>query len=279
VTLRSHDAVLRELSRVATRGIDRLYFAYDPYPRSRYYPALFARIAAERPRFGAVFESFALPDERFLDAFARAFDVSRSAIVLSPETGDETLRAANRGHSFSNAALVDTLRGILRRGLHAHASFTLGLPGESAASLDATRALWRRLRREFGKSVSRSATPIHLDPDSPAAAGSGARTDLAGLIALHRASARRSLTGWSHLPVTHDCPGLAVAPGETDAVLRRAKCRDFCHYFERLHLAYPWNRAACEAAGVAARAVDRARGVPRPEGVEIDAPPGRPPRV
>jgi radical SAM superfamily enzyme YgiQ (UPF0313 family) len=290
VTLRSPGAVLKELTRVAARGIDRLYFAYDPYPRSRYYPDLFARIAGEGMRFGAVFESFALPDARFLETFGRAFDLARSALVLSPETGDEALRAANRGYAYSNADFLAALGAIVRLGVHAHVSFTLGLPGETRSSLDTTRALWRRVRREFGKTVSRSATLIHLDPDSPAAVDPAARgvrgapLDLSSLTALHRTSARDSFTGWSHLPVCHECPDLVAdladpAIGATDAILRRIKCRDYCHYFERLHLAYPWNRAACEAAGLLARAADRARGVPSRGRAEALPDPDRPRRV
>ena len=276
VSMRSVRIVCEELRRVHRFGIRDLYFAFDPYPASSWYPRLFKALRRTDLRFQAVFESFHLPTPALVDGFRKTFsnDGARgSIIIVSPETGDEDLRLKNRGYGYTNGELIAGLDRLEAAGVRFQVSYTLGLPGETEATLAATRKLWRQIDKRYSRLVKQTATIIDPDPSSPmetAPARYGIRCrarTLQDLDDLHGTSARSSYTGWAHLPIHHSCDTLVskdrdpLTPERMGRLLAKEKCRHFCHYFGPLPVPYPFNRLTCMAAGLTFRGVDLLRRV------------------
>ncbi|MDP8221762.1 MAG: radical SAM protein [Candidatus Lernaella stagnicola] len=259
-TLRPIDSVLRELRSLKECGVNGIYFAFDPYPYASYYPRLFAAIRNAGLKFHAGFESFALPDERLLDAFVECFGAgTENEILLGVESGDETLRAANRGYPFTNDALWQSLEAMAQRNLVFNISYTLGLPGETTQTLQATQDMWRRVARRYSTQARQNATIIHLSPGSPAenkpadAKIAIQPATLASLLETHRHGMGRLMGAWGHFPMRHECLTLTgrdpTPAGVTEKILQRTKCRHFCPLSAR-GLRYPLNRLVCECLGL-----------------------------
>jgi radical SAM superfamily enzyme YgiQ (UPF0313 family) len=269
VSMRSIKVVAHELEKVRRFGIEDLYFAFDPYPDSSYFVRLFEAIRDRGLIFRAVFETFKLPTQKLIQEFKNTFDRGGKqdlCILISPETGDEAHRRRNRGYFYTNAQLMDTLDLLEAADVPFQISYSLGLPGESPHTLQATRQLWDVVKRRYRKLVTQTATIIDADPLSPmeidpARYGIACRPrTLAETEILHRTTYKGSHTGWVHLPIHHDCETLPVGAKQsqslhpTDIFLRQYKCRHFCHYFGKLAVPYPFNRQICKTAGYVFRA-------------------------
>jgi radical SAM superfamily enzyme YgiQ (UPF0313 family) len=269
VSMRSIGVVADELEKVHRCGIEDLYFAFDPYPDSNYYPRLFRAIRDRGLSFRAVFETFRLPTAELIEEFKTTFDHGGKkdlCLLISPETGDDAHRKRNRGYFYTNTELLETLDKLEEADVPFQISFSLGLPGESPDTLEATRRLWGVIKRRYRKLVTQTATIIDADPLSPMEKNPSRygiackpRT-LRETERLHRDSFKGSHTGWVHLPIHHDCETLPVGKNNngslhaTDTFLRKYKCRHFCHYFGKLAVPYPLNRAICKSAGMVFRA-------------------------
>ncbi|MFC1889053.1 cobalamin-dependent protein [Thermodesulfobacteriota bacterium] len=259
--LRSPERVMSDILRARSFGAESLYFPFDPYPRSDYYPRLFQRIRKAGLRFYATFESFGLPNSAFVSEFAMTFGRDRrNQILLSPETGSEALRSSHKGYSYSNRDLFDTLDRIEREGVGFQICYSLGLPGESEDTLRETLNLWNTIAGRYRNCVIQTATLIDFDPGSPAEQSKEVpRYTFDSLYRMHRDSHKRSYTGWTYLPQRHVCREMIGArdPGSGYRSLRRTKCRHFCTYMDRFHIRYPFNRILCVALGVLFRIVRR----------------------
>jgi radical SAM superfamily enzyme YgiQ (UPF0313 family) len=269
VSMRSVEAVVRELRKIHEFGIRDLYFAFDPFPDSNYYPRLFRAIREDNLYFRGVFETFKLPTKALVEEFKKTFGYGNgcgNVILVSPETGDENLRRKNRGYFYTNSQLFDALDMLEKEGIPFQVSYTLGLPGESVDALAATHNLWEKIKRRYRGLVTQTATIIDADPFSPMEKAPSRygitcrpRT-LSEIDALHRDSYKGSHTGWVHLPIHHECDTLPIhnrksaALNATDVYLREHKCRYFCHYFGKLPVPYPLNRIICKTAGCIFRA-------------------------
>lgn len=259
-TLISPGKVLEDIARAGAFGVNALYFPYDPYPGSDYYPRLFRMIREKGFHFQATFESFGLPTRELIREFAAAFGRGkRSQILISPESGDETLRMRCKGYPYANRQLMGTLDEIERSGATAQISYAIGLPEESTESLERTRSLWRTIRHRHRCVFLQTATIIDPDPFSPAErAGMVPTYTFKTLLETHRDSHKGSYTGWTYLPVRHACPALAGSARETYLRLRAYKCRHFCSYLTgRFKLLYPINRLLCMVMGLLFRRVGR----------------------
>lgn len=268
VSLRSPDMVADELVKVRKFGIEDLYFAFDPYPDSTYYPRLFRAIRNRGLSFRAVFETFKLPSKELVQEFTRTFENGNAkniVMLISPETGAEEHRRKNRGYFYSNLQLFETLDMLEEEQIPFQVSYSLGLPGESTETLAATSILWNTIKKRYRRLVTQTATIIDADPHSPMEREAtrygitcSPRT-LREIGLLHRDSYKGSHTGWGHLPIHHDCKTLPLhgirsrSLYATDTYLRRYKCRHFCHYFGRLKVPYPLNRLICRTAGIVFR--------------------------
>ena len=116
---------------------------------------------------GCYFESFSLPSDFFLKEFSKTFDLGRSTLALSPESGDERIRDKNKSFSFSNDALMKAISTAEGLGIGVDIFFAMGIPGETYADLRQTISLRRDIKERF-KNIGRTWTsPISLEPGSP----------------------------------------------------------------------------------------------------------------
>lgn len=258
-TLISPEKVLEDITLAKSFGVESLYFPFDPYPGSDYYPRLFRMIREKGLSFDATFESFALPTREFMDEFVATFGAGKqSQILLSPESGDEELRNQCKGYSYSNLELMNTLDYIESSGAAVQISYAVGLPGETEKSLNRTRLLWNKIRRHYRNVFLQTVTLIDPDPSSPAERqGMAPVYTLDTLMQLHEESHRHSYTGWTYLPMRHTCCGIADGPEETYRELLLYKCRYFCSYMNRSKIVYPFNRLLCIAMGLFFRLIKR----------------------
>jgi radical SAM superfamily enzyme YgiQ (UPF0313 family) len=252
-TLISPKRVLADIERAKGFGVESLYFPFDPYPASDYYPRLFKLIRASGCELDATFESFGLPTRKFIHEFVATFGTGkRSQILISPETGDETLRSRCKGYPYSNAELFQTLDHLEQAGASVQLSYAIGLPGETIDTLKQTRRLWRRIRKRYRNVFLQTATLIDPDPASPAEHQGLVPTHTLGeLIQRHGTSHKKSYTGWTYLPVRHVCKGLSRTVEGTRCRLEREKCRHFCAFmYYPWKIAYPINRIVCLLVGL-----------------------------
>lgn len=148
-------------------GVCRFYFCYDPQPADEEPTgALFEALGALRPRVRVDFECFGLPSPGLIRQFRRCLHWE-SRLILSPETADESLRRRHRAFPFDNARLEQTL-GLLDD-LRAPTAlyFAVGLAGETAAGLHATREYLRGLRRRYACLGRIHVFPLEMEPGAP----------------------------------------------------------------------------------------------------------------
>ena len=148
-------------------GIERFYFCFDPDPtREDHTAALVAALGRLRPAVRADFEFFGLPSPKLCRLFRRALHHT-STVILSPETADEALRRTHRAYPFTNAELEERLDLLNQLRAPTVLYFALGLPGETAAGVLATRDYIRRLRRRFASIRSVHVFPVEMEPGAP----------------------------------------------------------------------------------------------------------------
>ena len=251
-TLISPERVLDDLTRAAEFGVESLYFPFDPYPKSDYFPRLFRMIRKANLKFDATFESFSLPTPEFIEEFAATFGTGkRNQILLSPETGDEAFRAQCKGYPYSNQELFETLDQIAKAGPTVQISYSIGLPGETNDTLEQTLRLWKEIEQKYKNVILQTATIIDPDPASPAERNNMVPAyTFESLMHVHRRSHKHSYTGWSYLPIRHTCCDLASNPDESYKKLRKFKCRHFCSYMSTFKIVSPFNRILCVLLGI-----------------------------
>lgn len=148
-------------------GIERFYFCFDPNPGDESATAaLIAALGRLRPRVRVDFEFFGLPSPELCRLFRLALH-HESTIILSPEAADETLRRIHRAYPFTNAELEARLDLLNQLRAPTVLYFALGLPGETAVGVLATRDYIRRLRRRFTCIRSAYVFPVEMEPGAP----------------------------------------------------------------------------------------------------------------
>jgi len=168
VLFRAPENVADTASEAAARGYDMLHLAFDPGPEAEeYYRDLFAVIRRRKLRMRCYFESFSLPSERFLKDFSGTFIPQGSAVALSPETGDEAVRARNKSFSFTNTSLMKTAAAAQGLGVTLDVFFAMGIPGETYSGLAKTAALRKDMQRRFNNIGRVWTSPISIEPASP----------------------------------------------------------------------------------------------------------------
>ncbi len=165
---RSIDAVIETILEAQRYGYETMHTCYDPEPRlQKYYVRLWREIRRRGIRTEWFFECNALPSREMIDEFALTFPSPKSVIALSPETGSERVRRANRGFYFSNQELLDTIAYIDRKGISMEVFFTYGIPFETEADLQATIQLRGEIARRFKHVTGMRALSIELEPGAP----------------------------------------------------------------------------------------------------------------
>ncbi|MCP4666114.1 MAG: hypothetical protein GY849_07085, partial [Deltaproteobacteria bacterium] len=132
-----------------------------------FYHELFPLLRKRGLEMGCYFESFSLPSESLLKAFSKTFDLRSSFLALSPESGDERIRARNKAFSFSNDALMKAISTAQGLGIRVDIFFAMGIPGETFADLKKTMALRRDIKRRFNNIGRTWTSPISLEPGAP----------------------------------------------------------------------------------------------------------------
>ncbi|MDP3016493.1 MAG: radical SAM protein, partial [Deltaproteobacteria bacterium] len=165
---RSPEAVMKSMAEAAEMGYEMFNIAFDPGKEGeRYYAELFPLLRKNHLRTRVYFESFSLPNEPFLEEFARTFILDGSILALSPESGDEGVRQRNKTFSYSNEALMKAISAAERLGIRVDLFFSMGIPGERHSDLSKTASLRREVKRRFKKIGRIWFSPISLEPGSP----------------------------------------------------------------------------------------------------------------
>jgi len=160
-----HEEVLKRLKTMAEKGLGVWYTSFDPLPGADYYPNLFKKISQNNLNIRCKFECCGLPTKGFIKQFKETFK-DGSELVLSPETGSESVRKKNKGYFYTNKQLISTLNEIEEHNLSCVLYFTIGLPNETKEDIVKTLSLVNFLRKRF-QNIKITAVPIELEPGSP----------------------------------------------------------------------------------------------------------------
>jgi radical SAM superfamily enzyme YgiQ (UPF0313 family) len=158
-------SVLRDLGRLASYGISTWHTCFDPDPTGDYYADLFERMHRQGLRLDVVFECWALPTPEFMHSFQRCLG-SDSRLVLSPESGSETVRKQNKGFPYTNAQLLAVLDEATRLRIQTELYFAAGLPYETPCDVAVTEELMAALRVKYPACALR-VFPLAMEPASP----------------------------------------------------------------------------------------------------------------
>ena len=233
VVFRPPEAVMESMAGAVEMGYEMFNIAFDPGKEgSRYYLELFPLLRKNHLRARVYFESFSLPTEPFLEEFARTFILDGSILALSPESGDEGVRHRNKTFSYSNEALMKAISAAERLGIRVDLFFSMGIPGERYADLSKTASLRREVNRRF-KNIGRIwSTPISLEPASPW----HLHPEEFDIVSTKKSFSdfyRRSFPGGGGLGYfipDYRGDGKELDELEFEAILREAKCREFCSF-------------------------------------------------
>ncbi len=164
---RNPEAVLHSVAQALDHGMRSVYICFEmPHARQDYYADLFDAMAREfgSGRIRMLFESSVLPDKRFIESFAHAFDLSGSQYILSPTSCQEHLRKRFLGSFYSNAELEKSLAALESAAIETLLYFSI-MPGQS---LDQTKEMIRwqtHLRNRYSALIQ--TMPIELEPGAP----------------------------------------------------------------------------------------------------------------
>ena len=165
LALRSPRRLAEDAMKAAAAGYQTLYLCFDPpgLPPG-HYEQLFQLLERVGTGQAMIFECYGLPSESFLDAFARAFDLTGSQIALSPDSADEATRRRHKGYSYTNQELEQTLAACQQRGIATTVYFTL-MPGDDWDAVRRLRRFQRTLRRRYESAVM--TLPVEMEPAAP----------------------------------------------------------------------------------------------------------------
>ncbi len=159
------EKAVSELKNLARHSMGVWCVTFDPDSTSTYYVDLFRRLKEERVKIRCKFEAWSLPTKEFVDEFEKTF-AKGSEILISPETGSEKVRKANKGFYYSNKKLLEMIKYIDDKGIQCRLYFTAGLAQETMDDFIQTLEFVNKLRVEFKHTVVH-AVPIEIEPASP----------------------------------------------------------------------------------------------------------------
>jgi len=154
---------LKTVQKMSSSGINHLYFPFFTPGSKEFYLDLFKKIRQNNINFSATIELYSLCDKEFIEDFSSTFS-KESTVVLSPNTGSESLRKKIQTFYYSNNMLIDCLNNIIRSRINLDLQFSTGFPFETKKDLEKTIFLIRYLKRTFPASFSGSS--IELEPAS-----------------------------------------------------------------------------------------------------------------
>lgn len=158
--------VIKELERAIKVGYTTWYTCFDPYPSSDYYPNLFKEIRKKNIRINCEFECWSLPSDSFIKEFSKAFNLAKSWLIISPESGNEEVRSKNKGYSYTNKKLYALLDKLQNIPMLAELYFTVGLPFENTENVSETKALMQDIKQKY-EFVNLKVVPLQYEPGAP----------------------------------------------------------------------------------------------------------------
>ncbi len=166
---RDIEKVIADIERAIGYGYNKIFICFDPTPRNQsYYVELFRRMRERNINVSLYFECWGLPTIEFIKEFSMTFKNDRlSHILISMDTISEELRNKNRGHNYSNQELFGCLQNLDEYKIHFDVCLSLGLPGSSFIEAIETKALMKRICRDYKYAGRVMAFLIDLVPGSP----------------------------------------------------------------------------------------------------------------
>jgi len=167
VIMRSIEKVCDSIEEVKKYGFDQVIVCTDPYPSEpQYFINLFRLIRERKIEINLFFESWGLPTHEFIDEFALTFHGRESAIAISAESGNDSVRRKIRGYSFTNEQLLDTLDYLEDSRVGFLAFFTLGNPFEKEEDLNETFELIKMIKEKYSFIRWLTTYPVQIEPGS-----------------------------------------------------------------------------------------------------------------
>lgn len=164
---RKPEKVIETIQSLKKMGYIGSYVSFDPGKQShKYYIKLFRMMREKKVRFDIIFSAWALASREFLDEFA-LIKGPKSAYLISPETGNETLRRkALGGHRFSNANLLRNLAYADNLGINTSIYFSIGALERNREDFEKTLALRKEIIKKI-KHATVEAFLIEVEPGAP----------------------------------------------------------------------------------------------------------------
>ncbi|HOX28696.1 MAG TPA: radical SAM protein, partial [bacterium] len=125
---------------------------------------VFSKIKKEKLDIGINFGCWSLPSKELIESISKTFNMEKTCISVSPESGSEKIRDINKGASYSNAKFYETIKILKSYGVHASCHFGLGFPRETEEDFAETLKMFRALK---GTGYYLSIRSMPLEPGSP----------------------------------------------------------------------------------------------------------------
>ena len=164
---RRAERIAETIAAARDQGVQRFYSCFDPHPKkTEELLHLFKLLGAMTPRVSLDFEAFSLPQPEVLEAFMDNL-APDSAMILSPETSNESLRKDHRAFPFSNQELEACLDRLEENNWPSLLYFIIGLPSETRADILETAAYQQMLKGRYSKISKIFTWPLEMEPNSP----------------------------------------------------------------------------------------------------------------
>lgn len=172
VAWRSYDAVMADIKKALHYGYHAMYSVFDPTPQPEgqdYFIGLFKRIREEglAGKLGWMHEASGLASREFADEFAETFSEDFRIVGISPESGNEEVRRANRGYFYSNRQLYEMLDYLTESNIEVEVFFAYGIPGENEDKLQDTIRMRNELAKKYGRRICPRALSVEIEPGAP----------------------------------------------------------------------------------------------------------------
>lgn len=208
-------------------------FDIEPQKQS-YYIDLFDIIKRRKLDCGLYFECYALPAPEFIKSFASTFNLKESVVAISPECGNEEVRAKNKGFNFTNDALFNSLDELEKNKIRADVFFTMGIPHENVKTLYETKKMISDINKKF-KNIGRMMSwGVQIEPGSPLFENPSAfnavtdRKTFMDFYKIHSGKASDTYSALGYSVENYFLDGVLYSPEEFSEKIMKIKCADFC---------------------------------------------------
>lgn len=148
--------IFNDIVNLYSQGVRRFYITHDfNIYNTNWRNKLFNLLKKESMDIGVYYECWQLPFRRFVDCLFKIFTPQLSDIVISPETGDENVRAFNFPEkSFTNKALISLLSYLQKYEVDLHIYFSSPLPLENKTTYQKTLQLSKDIVKAASKNLA-----------------------------------------------------------------------------------------------------------------------------